>query len=620
MFQMSNRSRQYVIGIGIVFSLILLALTVWVWKSDSQGPGITFVDATERTSLHFRHTNGAAGRKLLPETMGSGVVVFDYDGDGRPDLFFVNSQPWPVSPSIIPPATSALYRNNGNGTFSDVTQESGLGFELFGMGAAAGDFDNDGFPDLLITAIGGCRLFHNVPGPNGRRFVEITESSGISTTNIWPKDRTAEFYNWERDVLFPSSATWLDYDGDGKLDLFVCNYVSWSPASDAKTAAVLPNGIRAYVPPTQFPGTQNRLYRNRGNGKFEDVSELAGIFVSELPRESNQPQAVGKALGVIVSDFDHDGWPDIMVANDTVRNFYFHNRPGPNGTRLFEEIGLPSGVAYADGRPRGGMGIDVAEIRPGQSALMVANFSNEPLTLMSLVSPDRLLFQDRATSEGVAGPSRGPMKFGSIFCDFDLDGHTDLMTCNGHLEPDISKAQSSQTFAQPALFFWNIGSTKVPTFRALSEKEIGPDLFRPIVGRGVAFLDFNGDGSPDLIVTENGGPARLFENRNRTGNRWVRLHLQGNGTTTNRQAVGAEVEVDAGGKTRRWYVTGSRGYLSQSELVVTVGLGREEMINQVRVRWPGSQGEVQTWSQLKSNFEYRLVQGTETAEAAFSHK
>ncbi len=567
-------------------------------------PDVRFVDVTDRAGIRFRHVSGATGRKLLPETMGSGVVVLDFDRDGRPDLFFVNGRPWPGQPD--PPGgrpTPALYRNKGDGTFEDVTAAVGLNVSLYGMGAAAGDFDNDGFPDLLVTAVGGNRLFRNV---GGKRFEDVTASAGLGGGDLpdvpWP-----EFLARTKPIPWPTSAAWLDYDGDGRLDLFVCTYVTWSPAYDAGINAVLPGGGRAYVPPTQFPGAHCVLYRNTDGTHFEDVSERAGVRVSEAIGRGGAPEPIGKALGVVVCDPDGDGWPDLVVANDTVRNFFFHNVPAEGGGRKFEEIGSTVNVAYADGRPRGGMGVDYAEIRPGRPAAVVANFSNEPDTLLALRPGGPLLFRDTALTEGLAGPSRAPMKFGAFFFDFDLDGRMDLLTANGHLEPDIAVSQPLQSYPQPAQLFWNTGRDE-KLFELVPPEVAGPDLFRPAVGRGSAYLDFDGDGSPDVVLTENNGPARLLRNDNHTGNHWLRLVLEGDGRRSNRDAIGAEVAVEAGGVTVRRTVVGSRGYLSGSELAVTVGLGKAEKADRVTVRWPGKDAGTQEWTDLAAGREHRLRQ------------
>jgi hypothetical protein len=334
--------------------------------------------------------------------------------------------------------------------------------------------------------------------------------------------------------------------------------------------------------------------------RFEDVSEAAGVRVSE------RGQAVGKALGVVACDPDHDNYPDLLVANDTVRNFFFHNVAAPGGGRRFEEIGLTANVAYADGRPRGGMGIDAAELRPGLLSAVIANFTNEPNTLLTVARDGALQFRDSALADGLAGPSRGPMKFGAVFLDFDFDGRPDLLTANGHLEPDIARVQSGQTHAQPAQLFRNTGRADGGLFQEASAGQVGPDLFRPVVGRGCATLDFDRDGDLDVVLTANGGPPRLLRNDNRTGNRSLMLELAGDGRAVNRDGLGVEVTVVVGEEARRFYLAGARGYLSQGEPVISVGLGRDDAVTRVRVRWPGS-AVPQEWSSLAAGGRYRLT-------------
>ena len=560
------------------------------------GPAdVSFTDVTAKAGILFMHATGSRGKKLLPETMGGGVVVIDYNADGKPDLFFPNGRNWPGNRNHFRPS---LYRNNGDGTFTDVTAAAGLTAEMYGMGGCAADYDNDGFPDLFVTGVGGNRLYHNV---GGRRFEDVTNQSGLGE-NSWPNVAlsTAEFEKWDRPITFPSSATWLDYDGDGQLDLFVCRYVGWSPAFDLGVNAVLAGGRRAYVPPTQFPGTHCQLLRNVGDGRFRDVSSECGVEVSEPSGMNGAKQPTGKALGVVACDPDGDGWPDLLVANDTVRNFFFRNVPDGKGGRKFEEQGMTANAATVDGRPRGGMGIDAADVG-GQWTVAVANFSNEPNTLLRLVRTDPLLFHDTAAADGLAGPSRGPMKFGAFFFDYDLDGRQDLLTVNGHLEPDIAFVRSGQPQAEAAQLFHHAADG---TFALVN----AGDLNRPQVGRGSAFLDFDGDGDSDVVTVANGGPAKLYRNDQQAGHTWVRLKLVGDGVRSNRDAIGALVTATVGKDTRRFYVTGSRGYLSQSELVVTVGLGKATAADSVTVNWPGKDAGTQTWKNLDAGKEHRLVQ------------
>jgi hypothetical protein len=583
-------------------------------------PHVRFTDVTDAAKISFTHYNGAAGKKLLPETMAGGVCVLDYDADGRQDVLFANACPWPGHPASDRPPGSCLtlYRNKGDGTFEDVSAAAGLDVTLYGVGACSGDYDNDGHPDLFVTAVGGCKLYHNVPGQGGtRKFVDATAPAGIAPKGAWPGSLSAdEFLASGEPVEFASSATFVDYDGDAKLDLFVCRYVTWAPAVDLSINATLTGIGRAYLQPQQFEGSQCALYRNLGGGKFEDVSEKAGVTV--VAPEGTGPDArkrpVAKALGVAVCDPDRDGWPDLIVANDTVRNFFFHNRPGPDGTRVFAERGLDVNTAYAEGKARGAMGIDWGEYLPGKHGAVIANFANEPITFLTVADVRGPRFTDSALAVGLAGPSRFWLKFGTFFFDYDLDGRLDLFVCNGHLEPEIAKVQAGQSYAQPPQLFWNAGDP-ARVFEPVTPAAAGEDLFRPLVGRGCAYLDTDSDGDPDVVLVENNGRARLLRNDGETGNKFVRLTLAGDGKTSNASALGAEVTVEAGGKIVRREVAGARGYLSQSELPVVVGLGPAETIDRVTVRWPGRDaGPPQVWTNLKASAAYTLRQGQAGAE------
>jgi hypothetical protein len=585
-------------------------------------PLVRFDDVTKAAGINFKHFNGATGKKLLPETMGAGVAAFDFDGDGWQDLLFVDGRPWPGSPAAASAPHLVLYRNRGNGTFEDVTVQAGLDESVYGMGVAVGDIDNDGFPDLFVTGVGGNHLFHNQPGNGGgRRFQEVTAEAGVGGPGGWPGHAdTREFLAWSKSIALASSATFLDYDGDGRLDLFVCFYVDWSPAKDLAINSSLTGIGRSYLQPTQFEGALCKLYRNVDGSHFRDVSAESGVEVVEREGTdaSARLRAVGKALGVVICDPDNDGWPDIVVANDSVRNFFFHNVPGPAGTRRFVEKGLVTNVAYAEGRARGAMGIDYGEYRPGKNALLIGNFANEPDTFLTLDNPARLLFSDAALAVGLAGPSRRALKFGAFFFDYDNDGRLDLLTCNGHLEPEIAQVQAGQTYAQAAQLYWNTGNGQ-RLFEPVTEASAGPDLFRPMVGRGCAFLDVNSDGQLDVVLTANNGPARLLRNQGELKHHWVRLTLTGDGKRSNVSAIGAQITVEVGKQALRRQVAGARGYLSQSELPVTVGLGDVARVDRVTVRWPGKDaGPPQVWTDLAADQSYELKQGESKALPASS--
>jgi hypothetical protein len=532
-------------------------------KTDAIPP-IRFVDVTKESGISFVHCNGAKGEKLLPETMGSGVAVLDYNGDGFPDLFFVNSCDWPDTKNPRP-AKHALYRNDGKGHFVDVTKEAGLDKTCYGQGVAVGDYDNDRDPDIYITALGGGYLFRN----DGKgHFDDVTEAAGAGASNGWL-----------------TSAAFLDIENDGDLDLFICQYVEWSPAADrAQSTNLIGTGILAYDAPSAFGGSFCILLRN-DDGKFTDISEAAGIRV----RTPEHKVPVAKALGVAPCDVDGDRLVDIAVANDTVQNFLFHNL----GDGKFEEIGMRAGVAYDQGgSARGAMGIDWADFKNDDSiGLVIGNFANEMMALYVSDEPPgakgRLVFADLANTYGLGAPTQPPLKFGLFFFDYDLDGRQDILSTNGHLENDIAKVQRGQTYAQSQQLYWNSGRPGRSMYVLVDDKTAGPDLFVPIVGRGSAYLDFDGDGDLDIVVTENGGPARLF--RNDGGDKKHGLRLELRGTASNRDALGARVEVKVGDQTQTRQLFVAKGYLSSVEHALTFGLGDSARADAVVVQWPSGQ-------------------------------
>jgi len=500
--------------------------------------------------------------------MGGGVAFFDYDNDGKPDLIFVNGGNLPGHKTQSNASSNiALYHNDGNGHFTDVTAGSGLDApSLYGMGVAVGDYDNDGKVDVLITGVGGCRVFHN---EGGGHFRDVTNEAGVGGSSE----------DWS------TSAAFVDYDNDGRLDLFVCNYVRWSKALDLAANYTLTGVGRAYGPPMGFQGSFCKLFHNDGNGHFTDVSARAGIQV----RNKDTGAPLGKALGVCPIDIDGDGYIDFIIANDTVENFLFHNRR--DGT--FEQIGAISGVGFdAEGRARGAMGIDAGYFRDNQSiGVAIGNFANEMLAFyVSHPAPGgQILFTDDAIALGVGGGSRLPLKFGVMFLDYDLDGDPDLFVADGHIEQQINLVQSAEHYAQPAQLWWNAASRE-KGFIAASPTQCGPDLFKPIVGRGCAYADIDGDGDLDIIVTQINGPPLLLRNDQKTTHHYLRLKLVG--TTCNRDAIGAQVIAHVGSRTIRRVVMPARGYLSQSEWPITIGLGNSDHADRLEVVWPGGQAQV----------------------------
>ncbi len=519
--------------------------------------GVRFTDITQSAGIRFIHNSGRAGKKYLPETMGAGCAFLDADGDGRPDILLINGRDWtPRGRRSLP----ALYRNNGDGTFTDITAGSGLDVETYGMGVAVGDYDNDGRDDVYITSLDGDRLFHN---DGGGKFHDVTRSSGIQNTD------------------FGTSAAWLDYDRDGKLDLFVANYVQWSPKNDLWCS--LDGATKSYCTPESYKGTSSKLFRNLGNGRFEDVSEKAGIA---------DPTA--KSLGVTILDYNNDGWPDIFVANDTQPNKLYRN----NGNGTFTEVGMPAGVAYSeDGVARGAMGVDSADYdRSGRPGLLVGNFSNQMLGLYH--NEGSGLFVDEAPASTIGRSSLLCLTFGVFFFDYDLDGFPDILVANGHIEDEINRVQPQVHYREAPLLFRNLGRkfADVSSF-------VGPDFSRPMVARGAAYADIDGDGDLDVLITTNDGPAHLFRNDGGNRNNWIRIRTRG--TTSNRDGIGAVVRIEsASGKQWNMVRSGS-SYCSQSELTLTFGLGKDREVSSINVEWP---------SGAKQRFDHVAVNQTVTIE------
>lgn len=516
-------------------------------------PRIPFSDITRASGIEFVHVNGAYGERLMPETIGSGAAFLDYDNDGDQDLLLVNFNYWPGHAGSGV-ARHALYANDGMGRFRDVTEQAGVGFSDYGMGVAVGDYDGDGRQDLYLTCLGGNRLLHN----EGGRFHETTQTAGVAGgDNDWS-----------------TGAAFIDYDRDGDLDLFVVNYVQWSRKDDLEIDFRLTGLGRAYGAPNHFIGTHNRLYRNDGEGRFSDVSGIAGIQV--IDELNGKP--VGKGLGVAPVDYDRDGWIDLVVANDTVRNFLFHNR----GDGSFEEIGALEGIAFdRDGKATGAMGIDSAYFRNNlELGIGIGNFANE-MTSLFVTAGEQPPFADEAVLLGLGPDTRLALTFGLLFFDADLDGRLDLIQVNGHLEHEINKVQPSQHYAQPAQLFWNCGESCRTAFRLVTD---AGDLAQPMVARGAAYADIDADGDLDLIVTQNGRAAKLFRNDQQSGNHWLRLKLIGDGG--NPDAIGASIELSAGGITQYRSLIPARSYLSQVELPVTFGLGQGTGVEKISVVWP----------------------------------
>lgn len=531
-------------------------------------PTIPFKEIANTAGVNWQHFNGMEGEKLLPETMGGAVAFLDYDRDGDQDLVFAGGIAWPWSngKGVSAPNNSlALYANQGSASFRLATEECGLSGRFYAMGLATGDFDNDGWCDLFVTAVGENKLFRN----NNGKFVDVTSSASLTTSAD----------SWS------TSACWFDYDRDGQLDLFVCNYVDWSRTLDLSLGSTLTGIGRAYGQPTNFSGTFCSLFHNLGNGRFDDVSQRAGIQV----RNPNTQVPVGKALGVVTVDADCDGWQDIIVANDTVQNFLFINQR--NGT--FQESGILAGIAFdRSGNSTGAMGIDAAWLRNDDSlAVAIGNFANEPASLY--ISQGRTAsFFDAAMATGIGPMTKLSLTFGMLFCDLDLDGRQDIVCANGHLEADIAKVQPNQQYAQASQFFWNAGKQGAAEFLRLDSRQVGDDALRSVVGRGAAYGDLDSDGDLDLVIVANGSAPLVLRNDQQTGHHYLRVQLEG--VSCNRDGMGAIIHVDCAGITQRRLVTTGRSYLSACELPQTFGLGKNTMIDKVEVEWPGGHKQVLT--------------------------
>lgn len=528
---------------------------------QTAGVGFHLADITLKAGIDFTHNAGRTGRKFLPETMGPGCAFLDYDRDGHLDILLVNgTDQWSGKGRK---STLKLYRNNGDGTFSDATAKAGLDVPMYGMGVAVGDFDNDGWPDLYITAVGQSRLFKNT-GRGG--FVDVTAKAGLGKREG-----------------FSASAMWVDYDRDGHLDLFVCNYVRWSPETDVWCS--FDGQTKAYCTPEAYRGATCWLFRNKGDGTFEDVTAKAGLL-----------DTTSKSLGVALIDYDQDGWPDILVANDTQPNKLYRNRHDGR----FEEVAVKAGLAFSeDGKARAGMGVDVGDFEgSGIEGVAITNFDNEMLGLYR--GSRNGVFTDSAPRSRVGAETRKSLGFGTFFFDPDLDGRLDLLVLNGHIDESIARARAGVSHTQAPHLFLNGGAAG---FRDVAA-QAGAEFAAPKVGRGAAYGDFDNDGDQDVLVTTNGGRAYLYRLDVANGNRSLRVALEG--TKSNRDAIGATVRFEAGEMHGMRAVKSGGSYLSESEKVVTIGLGRRQQADRLVVAWPS--GRIEEFKSVKAG-RVRIVEG-----------
>ncbi len=515
---------------------------------------VTFTDITDQAGIKFEHFNGTFGKKWMPETTGGGCAFIDFDRDGNEDILFVNSGQFdtPAATYKVRDNKSrvTLYHNKGGGVFEDVTQKSGLKVDGYGQGVCVGDFDNDGWDDIYVTCLGANHLFRN---RHDGTFEDVTAKAGVAGTKINGSLR----WKWS------SSCAWVDYDRDGYLDLFVCNFVEWSPDLDVFCGTK--GGKKDYCAPDAYKGLPSALYHNNHDGTFTDVS---------IPSQISE--YLGKGWGVACWDFNSDGWPDIAVANDRQPNFFFINHEG----KYFSEEATAVGIALSEsGHTKSGMGIDVADWNnDGRDTLLIGNFSNEKL---SLYTPETLgSMTDIADRTGVGLPSLKFLTFGCMFLDYDLDGLQDIFAANGHIQEFVEEFKAGITYKERPLLYHNNGKGG---FDEVGESA-GPPLRGQYVLRGCAFADVDNDGDLDVLVVENNGRARLWRNDLTKSNHWIRFRLEGR--KSNRDGIGALITLKSGGIRQRQWVKSGCSFLSQSSLQPTFGLGSADKIDGAEILWP----------------------------------
>ncbi len=617
--------------LGAGCGAVLLALFIWLaWQKAEVAPmpadaptlaatpGLPwFVDVAQKSGITFQHFNSATPHHYIHETVGSGLGWIDYNNDGWLDLFVVQDGPLPVNTAIAPSPlagegrgggapTNKLYRNNGNGTFTDVTDQLGLARSGYGMGCAVGDYDNDGWDDLAVTYLGGNVLYRNVPatrpspsaaqgerkggaplspspargegkGGGERRFQEVTSAAGLDNNPHWA-----------------TACAWGDIDNDGFLDLYVCNYVE-ADLDNYPECTVPATGVRRACSPTYFRHVTHRLYRNNGDGTFRDISVSSGVAAA-LP---------SPGLAVLTGDLDGDGRLDIYVANDLKPAYLFHNQGGGR----FIETAVQSGCGMdATAILPAGMGIDAGDLDgSGRPSLFLTNFQNKPNLLF--LNRGNLRFEESSMRSGLGAPSLSRLSFGTAFLDADLDGNLDIAVANGHIQRDNEKFDGTPAEQEAQLF---LGDGRA-YFRDVSS-QAGAYFTQRLLGRGLAWADFDNDGRPDLAFSHNGGPVALLHNRTETANSWIGFQLVGDGLKSNRNAVGTRLEIEYAGRRQVRFINGGGSYLSANDRRVLAGLSTATRAERVTIAWPS--GRTQQLRSLEARRWYLVREGQEPAPVA----
>ena len=542
------------------------SLTIPAFSRFSLAPPLTVYPFEEVpasvSGISWKHTAGRSPQKYLPETTGAGCAFLDYDNDGWMDIYLVNSGSCDFFTPTLP-LRNALYRNNRDGTFSEITEKAGVGGGGYGQGVAVGDYDGDGFPDLYVTQYGRSILYHN----NGDgTFSDVTEKAGVAAPG------------WS------SSAVWFDYDNDGRLDLFVCRFVDFDKSKNLPCTA---HDKPGYCVPRLYKPMASWLFHNNGDGTFTDVSRAMGIS-----------QQLGKAWGAVATDIDNDGWMDLFVANDTVANFLFMNRAGLK----FDEIAAPAGVAYSEaGRPRSGMGVDSADFnQDGWMDLFVANIDHEMYSLYQ--NNHDQTFDDRSGSTGIGAATRLMSGWGLKFFDYDNDGNLDLFLSNGNPDDLIREFHKDVNYEEPLLLFQSTGKG----FQNVSESS-GPVFAKPLSARGLAIGDFDNDGAVDVLISVNDAAPLLLRNNAGKHNHWLGVGLVG--TKANRDAVGARISYQAGDLNRSRMKVGGGSFLSSHDPRMVLGLGQTAKLDWLEVKWPKPSNLVERFAELPVDRYITIVEG-----------